>query len=270
MKGMDLALTPEGDLLDQGLSDYLSQMTQVGSGARGPAQRRDSAPFAAVLDEVWKTLLPRRLIFRSAEGGSLVLDVVDRHIFGVGALSCLSNVNPELLDSRTEATGQIEAGAARLFKLLTLFSMSEGPISVVSRRCALSPSKGAGVSVQSLRCLGLLEINPKSGLIERFMADLGDLPGAWLVDDGTGNVVEFGDTSTLFQLQMSLQRQDALNEDSDEQMIILVSYPDMAKAAVSQAVLMAQVGGTQMFCRFDGKHSYRVAQLWIDAKSKGA
>ena len=263
MTGMDIAQTADADVLDQGLVDYVAEWTEAGLGPPYLARPGDASAFDALLNEVWKTLLPRRLTFLSATGDGLALDVVDRHILGVGVVSGSWNTGHKIVDWATKAADQTEEIATAVFELLTRFSKCDGPISVVSRRVRISTSTGMGIAVQNLRCRRPPLIEEIPDLMDRFRSGLGDLPIAWLMVSGVGEVLESGDTSALRQLRLNLQSDQELTGGNETQMIVLASAPDSARATASQAVIVAQSNGTQMLCSLDGMHSTRAAQLWI-------
>jgi hypothetical protein len=244
-------------LLDQTLAAYVTAAVPFGTVQRDLLVTGQDGQWAALLHEIDQTILPRRLVFDGGGGASLTLDVADRHVLGVVAVSGLPHDPPGFSLVGQVLAEPTEAEVAQLRRLLIAFVTDHLSLGVRSTRgIAASGVDIRGVSVNRLRQIGV-HTAVAEGLLERFMTRLAARPTAFLRTGAGGVAQSFGAIDHLQELAQNLT--DAVGDsaaDAADQMIILSTDDDTA-------LLFARAEGAELLVGFDPAETLVVAAIWL-------
>lgn len=251
-------------LLDQALATYVSGATPYDPNLRMIGATGVSELFEEVLIEIWRTLLPRRLLFQTSGGDQLDLEVADRHVLKVFAASGPYAIDG-LNDSLSPHVQSTEAGIAALSALITRFCQGGDPVSVTHLRGSGVARGVTGIGVHAIRRFGPMAPLSHSDLLERFISLLGSIPIGLIISSNSGDEQRFGDVETLVDLRSNLLSEDETGQGIDDQLVILAGGESVAGNICALGIAIVLVDKSQLLLSFDAGDSLRVGDLWVTA-----
>ena len=249
--------------LDHSLAKYLANFLPKGAKSQSIMARDELDIFTAIMDEVEKTILPRRIIFQSNFNNIFSLFVTDRHVVQVIETSGPWAAQMQNTSEKPHDPATTDLTIDRVYWLLTKFAAAAEGLSITHQQLAAFPTGGTGISGRSLQ---IYHPKQRLSLIQRFMDRLGQLPKASLWTDGTGPDQRYGDTTLLQSLQQTLRPEIDPGFESEDQLIILSTTSQLIENGLSSTIAIAHSGTEQFLCHINSKDLILIAELWIAAK----